>query len=299
MTSLTVSFLERLLAEDAPDGDLTTQALGIGAMAGIMEFRARGGMTIAGIEIAADMIRQAGADASVIAPSGSRTKAGALLLTATGSAGALHRSWKAAQTLTEILSGIATATRALVDAVEAVDPDVRVACTRKTVPGARRLSMIAIRAGGAVPHRLGLSETVLVFAEHRVFLPGISLGEMAARLRQEAPEKKLAIEVAMTEEADDAIEAGFDIVQLEKMTPAGVSAVRKRADASRGRVLLAAAGGISPANAGDYVRAGAGLIVSSWPYTAKPADVAVTIMAGGADSVSPSPSTGSSSVCGS
>ncbi len=268
--------MDRLLAEDVPSGDLTTLALGIGAIPGAMEFRARGDMVVAGTEIAADMIARAGADASALMPSGSKAKAGALLLTAKGSAAALHHSWKAAQSLTEILSGIATATRALVDAVEAVDANVRVACTRKTVPGARQLSIIAIRAGGAVPHRLGLSETILVFAEHRVFIPGVSLKEMAARLRREAPEKKLAIEVATWAEASDAIEAGFDIIQLEKMTPDGVAAVKQVA---RVGVLLAVAGGVTPANAGDYVRAGAGLIVSSWPYTAKPADVAVSITA--------------------
>ncbi len=276
MPSLPPSFVDRLLAEDVQNGDLTTLALGIGDMPGVMEFRARSDMAVAGTEIAADMIARAGADASVQAPSGSKAKAGALLLTATGSAAALHHAWKSAQTLTEVLSGIATATRALVDAVEAVDANVRVACTRKTVPGARQLSIIAIRAGGAVTHRLGLSETILVFAEHRVFMPGVSLKEMAARLRREAPEKKLAIEVTTVAEARDAMEAGFDIIQLEKMTPADVAAVKQVA---RAGVLLAAAGGVTPANAGDYVRAGAGLIVSSWPYTAKPADVAVTIKA--------------------
>jgi molybdenum transport protein len=274
MYSLPPSFLDRLLAEDVPNGDLTTLAFGIGGMPGVMEFHARGDMVLAGIEIAADMIRRVGADASTLMPSGSKAKAGTLLLAANGPAAALHHSWKAAQTLTEIFSGIATATRALVDAVEAVDANVRVACTRKTVPGARQLSVIAIRAGGAVSHRLGLSETILVFPEHRVFLPGLSLKDMAARLCREAPEKKLAIEVTTVPEAREAIEAGFDIIQLEKMTPDEVSSVKDRACSD---VLLAAAGGITPANAGDYVRAGAGLIVSSWPYTAKPADVAVTI----------------------
>jgi molybdenum transport protein len=70
------------------------------------------------------------------------------------------------------------------------------------------------------------------------------------------------------------MEAGFDIIQLEKMTPDEVASVKDRASSG---VLLAAAGGLTPANAGDYVRAGAGLIVSSWPYSTKPADVAVTI----------------------
>ena len=276
MPSLPPSFLDRLLAEDVPNGDLTTLALGIGGMPGAMEFRARSDMAVAGTEIAADMIARAGAEASVLMPSGSKAKAGALLLTAKGSAATLHHAWKAAQTLTEVLSGIATATRALVDAVEAVDANVRVACTRKTVPGARQLSIIAIRAGGATPHRLGLSETILVFAEHRVFMPGVSLKDMAARLRREAPEKKLAIEVTAVAEARDAIEAGSEMIQLEKMTPADVAAVKEQAHAG---VLLAAAGGVTPANAGDYVKAGAGLIVSSWPYTAKPADVAVAIKA--------------------
>jgi molybdenum transport protein len=136
---------------------------------------------------------------------------------------------------------------------------------------------MAIRAGGAINHRLGLSETILVFAEHRVFLPDASFKELAARLRREAPEKKRGIEVATVAEACEAIEAGFEIVQLEKMQPAGVGAVADFARASSPATLIVAAGGISPANARAYVEAGAGLIVSSWPYTAKPADVAVSI----------------------
>jgi molybdenum transport protein len=279
MPSLALSDLERLLAEDAPDGDLTTLSLGLGGLPGEMEFRARQAMTVAGSDVAADMVALAGAKARAIVAPGAEAAAGALLLAAKGPAAALHASWKAAQTLMEILSGVATATRALVAAVEAINPDVRVACTRKTPPGARRLFMMAIRAGGATPHRLGLSETILVFAEHRAFLQGVPPAEIAARLRREAPEKKLAIEVATVAEASEAIAAGFDIIQLEKMAPADVALVSEYARTARHGVLVAAAGGISPENAGAFVRAGAGLIVSSWPYWAKPADVAVTIKA--------------------
>ncbi len=269
--------VESLLAEDVPHLDLTTEALGIGAMAGRMEFRARGAMTAAGTGVAAALISRAGGEASVLVEPGGQAAPGDLLLTAFGPAAALHLSWKAAQTLTEILSGIATAARALVDAVEAVNPDVKVACTRKTVPLTRQLSVAAIRAGGAIPHRLGLSETILVFAEHRAFLPGMSLKELAACLRREAPEKKRGIEVSTVKEAHEAIEAGFEVVQLEKMPPAGVATVADFARQSSSGAVIAVAGGVTPANAREYVEAGAGLIVSSWPYTAKPADVAVTI----------------------
>ena len=78
-----------------------------------MEFRARGSMTVAGIDIAAAMIRKAGADAALAVSPGDVAAKGELLLSARGPAGALHLSWKAAQTLTEVLSGIATATRML------------------------------------------------------------------------------------------------------------------------------------------------------------------------------------------
>ncbi len=271
------SLIERLLAEDGNGIDLTTDALGIGSFQGRMEFRARSAMTVAGIGIAAELVLHAGGKASVLVPAGGQAKPGELLLSASGSAAALHLSWKTAQTLTEILSGIATATRALVDAVEAVSPDVKVACSRKAVPLTRQLSMLAIRAGGAVPHRLGLSETILVFPEHRVFLPDASLKELAARLRREAPEKKRGIEVVTIEEAREAIEAGFEIVQLEKMQPAQVFDIAQFARARSASTLIAVAGGITLSNAGGYAKAGAGLIVSSWPYTAKPADVAVTI----------------------
>ena len=111
-------------------------------------------------------------------------------------------------------------------------------------------------------------------------MPDATLREMAARLRREAPEKKLGIEVATVAEAREAIEAGFGIVQLEKMQAPDVSAVAAFARASSAGTLIAAAGGIGPANAGEFVQAGAGLIVSSWPYTARPADVAVSIARG-------------------
>jgi molybdenum transport protein len=271
------ALIEALLVEDAPGADLTIEAVGIGARQGCMEFRASGSMTVAGIDIAAAMIRQAGVDAALAVSPGDVAAKGELLLSAWGRAGALNLSWKAAQTLTEVLSGIATATRVIVDAVSVADSAVRVACTRKTVPLARALSVMAIRLGGAVPHRLGLSETILVFPEHRVFVPEVSCAEIALKLRREAPDKKLGIEVNTVEEAREAIRAGFDIVQLEKMAPADGAAVASAARASGSNVLVAAAGGINPANAGDYARAGAGLIVSSWPYTAKPVEVAVNI----------------------
>jgi molybdenum transport protein len=92
-----------------------------------------------------------------------------------------------------------------------------------------------------------------------------------------APEKKLAIEVGGVEEAREAIEAGFDVIQLEKFSPEAVGEVAALARRRSSPPLIAAAGGINAANAGAFVRAGAGLIVTSAPYAAPPRDVSVTI----------------------
>lgn len=267
--------IERILLEDVGGGDLTTDALGIGAFPGEMVFRARGEMIVAGVEVAARMM--AGLAVEIRARDGNRLVPGDLILSARGSARDLHRAWKSAQTLMEILSGIATATRALVDAAARVDPEVRIATTRKTVPGARQLSQLAVRAGGGILHRQGLGETILVFSEHRAFLPGKSFAELAAHLRRAQPEKALGIEVGTVDEAREAIDAGFHVIQLEKFQPADVAAVRTYRGQGAGFPLIAAAGGISPETVADYVAAGAGLIVTSWPYTARPRDVAVTI----------------------
>lgn len=271
--------LEAILDEDTLNGDLTTAALGFAAVPGVMHFSARAAQVVAGIEIARGLIDLCGGEAELFVRDGDRVPAGTPLLRAEGSAGALHRAWKSAQTTLELLGGIASAAREVVEAAVHDGRRAPVACTRKTFPGARRLQLAAIRAGGAIAHRTGLSETVLVFAEHRVFLADLPLVALVERLRTGAPEKKLVIEVASPEEAEIAAGAGFDVVQMEKFTPAAVAEAVRRVKARAPGVVLAAAGGIDPTNAGAHVAAGADMLVTSWPYVARPRDVQVTMMA--------------------
>ncbi|NVO15178.1 MAG: ModD protein [Rhodoplanes sp.] len=271
--------LDALLADDVPLGDLTTHALGIGDAPARMSFAAREPMVVALSEDAARLIGRAGATAVELeAASGKRLEPGEIILVATGPAAALHRSWKVAQTLVEIASGIATTTRAIVEAARSVSPDVAVACTRKTVPGAKALSIKAIMAGGAVPHRLGLSETVLVFDEHRRFLKDLPAGEIVARLRRTVPEKKIVVEVATVDGGALWAAAGADVIQAEKFSPADVAALVQRLRAAGSATIVAAAGGIGPDNAAAYAAAGAKVLVTSAPYTAKPRDVQVHLV---------------------
>lgn len=271
--------LDRLLAEDVPYGDLTTLSLGIGARPGRMVFRARAGMVAAAAEDAARLIARTGAAVADVLPSGSAAAAGDVLLRAEGPASALLASWKVAQTLMEMASGIASGARALVDAARTVNPAVVVACTRKNFPGTRAVAVAAIQAGGAVPHRLGLSETILVFPEHRAFLGEDGLAGALVRLRAGCPEKKLVVEVNTAAEAEHAAHCGADVVQLEKFPPDAVAGVVALLADTAPAVRVAAAGGVTAANAAAYAAAGAHILVSTAPYLAPPKDVSVGISA--------------------
>ena len=275
-TVLSHSELEALLYDDVPYGDLTTDALGIGAVPGTMQFTARGAMVLALAEDAAALLALAGCEVDLHAHSGEALTPGALILTAEGPAAALLRGWKVAQTLIEIWSGVASAARAIVEAA-AVVPDVTVACTRKNSPGTKRCAVAAVKAGGAVMHRLGLSETVLLFPEHRWFLGDEALDAVVVRLRRAAPEKRLVIEVTTVEAALAAAAAGFDVIQAEKFAPADIAALVARLASLPQRPIVAAAGGIHAGNVAAYASAGADVVVTSSPYLAPPRDVQVRI----------------------
>lgn len=267
---LSESELTLLLRDDVPAGDLTTESLSIGAAEGTMRFHARMPMTVCGTEEAVALLCLAGADAVVVTPSGVAVEPGVQLLEASGPADALLRGWKVAQTLMEWASGIASSAAAIVAAAA----PVAVACTRKNVPGTKAMSVKAVKAGGAIMHRLGLSETLLLFAEHRLFVDEAP-AQVVARLHRVQPERKLTVEVATVEEALVWARAGADVLQLEKFTPEQVAACRAGVGAERLSPVLVAAGGIRADNAAAYVVAGADLLATSAPYAAPPRDVQV------------------------
>ncbi len=271
--------LADMLAEDVGRGDLTTHLLGIGQEPGVMTFTARDPMTIACCEEAERILIQAGCAVKRSAASGDALATGSPILVARGSAGAIHRGWKVAQTLVEIASGIATGARKIVDASRSVREGVPVVCTRKNVPGTKAMSVKAITAGGASPHRLGLSETILVFDAHRAFCGNSDVAQIVGRLKTRAPEKKIMVEIASIDEALVWARAGVDVIQADKMTPFDIGSLVERLGAADNRPIISAAGGVNEKNAADYVRAGADVLVTSAPYTAKPLDVQVRIAA--------------------
>ncbi len=97
-------------------------------------------------------------------------------------------------------------------------------------------------------------------------------------MRRAQPEKKIVVEVGDGAEAQRWAQAGVDVLQMEKFSPAAVADCRRDIDTLSTRPLLAAAGGVRADNAAAYVAAGADLLVSSAPFAAPPRDVQVTFI---------------------
>ncbi len=277
------TWLEGLLADDCPGLDLTVEMLGIAAAPGIMRFAPKADCIISGVEEAQLLLRKCGLAVSRTAGNGDRLKAGQQCLEARGSAAALHRGWKIAQTLMEYMTGIASRAAHMVEQAHAVNPGVRVAVTRKNFPGAKALCLEAAMNGGAMVHRQNLSDSILVFAQHRVFLPGeaqLSLRNLAAmmdKLRLKAPERKISAEVDSLDDALLVAEAGIDIVQCEKFDCETLAATVGAVRALRDNIVILAAGGVNGDNAAQYAATGVDVLVTSWPYFGKPADIKVVM----------------------
>jgi molybdenum transport protein len=272
------SDIERFIEEDIPYGDLTTHLLDIGERPGRIIFSTREETTLCCTEEAARVLQKCGATITTCMPSGTRLSAGFEFLAAKGPARALHAGWKVALNLLEYASGIASRTQRIIEKTKSVNPALSVVTTRKSFPGTKKIAIKAITAGGALPHRLGLSETVLVFRQHTAFLGGLEafLGTVSD-LRLKARETKIIVEADTPEEAMLIAQSGADIVQLDKISPTELRSAVVAIRTANPNILISAAGGINESNAAEYAATGIDIIVLSSVYFGKPSDIGVSI----------------------
>ncbi|MBM7000784.1 ModD protein [bacterium] len=270
--------IDRLIAEDVPYLDLTTELLGIGDEPGEIAFFTREDCVVAGTGVAGRVAERLGATVTQAIADGSRARAGETLLTARGTAAQLHLAWKVSLNVLDHLSGVATRTRAMVDAAHAANPACEVLTTRKSLPGAKDLLTLAVMAGGAWPHRLGLSETVLVFAQHTAFLGGFEgLLDALPGIRARCAEKKVFVEADARQALVLARGAGgaplVDGIQLDKVPVAELAGLVREIRSIDPRLTLIAAGGVSEANAGAYAATGVDGLATTAPFNAGPVDM--------------------------
>ena len=207
---------------------------------------------------------------------GERVVAGQRLLELQGPATALVAAERTALNLAMRLSGIATATAALVQMLEGTG--VALADTRKTTPGLRVLEKYAVRCGGGVNHRFGLDDAAMLKENHLAWAGGVAGGvagglEAAiAAVRANGPwPARVIVEAETAAEAAAAVRAGADGVLLDEFTPGQLVELVPRLRAlAQGRGLVLEASGVQPGQIQAYAASGIDLISTSAPITRSP-----------------------------
>ena len=272
--------LESWLQEDVGSFDLTSTLLGLGERQASISWVARSSVTVSGSEELARMVRGCGGVIVSSLASGRQAGPGDAIVTATGAAQGLLDCWKVGQNLLEYACGVATRARNMVETAAGARPGVGILTTRKHPPGLRRVAQKAAVAGGAFPHRLGLSETVLIFPQHRALMPG-GWADVAAAIAQHRGhliEKKIVIEADTYEDACEAARCGADVVQFDKVEPDLLALWCPRLRSQWPRLGLIAAGGIRQDNVAAYAVTGVDALVTSSLYFGPPADIGVKII---------------------
>lgn len=272
------AYLDQLLQEDIQYGDVTTRALGIGQGEGEITFFHRQGGCVSGMPVAERLLQRLGLRVTHCVQEGERVQPGEAMLAATGNAAALHQGWKVTQNVLEWCCGVSEYLHQMKAIYTREVPFGQIACTRKIIPGTKLLSILAVLAGGGIVHRLGCAETVLLFTNHRRFLPNQDdWATHVAQLRHAAPEKAIIVEVDSPDEAMMALSAGPDILQLDKFTPEQVIATLSYAARHAPACKVSAAGGINLQTVQRYAETGVALLVTSAPYHASSADIRVVL----------------------
>jgi nicotinate-nucleotide pyrophosphorylase (carboxylating) len=269
------STVDAALREDlGRGGDLTSEGTIPEGTRARGAFVARAAGTVAGLPVALHALGRLdpGVRVERRAGDGDRVAAGAVLARVEGDARALLAAERTALNFLGHLSGIATETARIADAIAGTG--ARVTCTRKTTPGLRTLEKYAVRIGGGMNHRTGLDDGILIKDNHRRIAGGVEAAVRGARARA-GHMVRIELEVDTLDELDEGLALGVDAFLLDNMSLEELGeAVRRVA----GRAVLEASGGITPERAPEIARTGVDLLSVGWlTHSAPSLDVALDL----------------------
>ncbi|MEM1689849.1 MAG: carboxylating nicotinate-nucleotide diphosphorylase [Candidatus Hadarchaeales archaeon] len=262
--------IRQMLKEDVGKGDITSEIL-IGR-----KVRAKGKIitkqdgVLAGAEEASRIFAEVGVKSKILRKDGEEIKKGDVVMEVEGPARKILMAERMALNVLMRMSGIATATKKLLELARRKNPNIIIAATRKTAPLLLGLDKKAVMIGGGSTHRKNLSEMILIKDNHLKLVGSV---ELAVRKAKEAGKTPVEVEVTNIEDAVKAAEAGADIILLDNMSVEEVKEVTKllKRKGLREKVKLEVSGGIGPENISDYAATGVDVISSSYMTMKAPA----------------------------
>lgn len=264
------------IAEDLAGGQDITSVATISESAVVnAEFISRSAGVVSGLHVAAAVLEYCGINHyEVLVDEGAKVSAGKVLITAQGNTRKLLLAERSALNFLSHLSGISTLTNQWVLAVTGTKCQIR--DTRKTTPGLRHLEKFAVRMGGGVNHRLGLSQAALIKDNHILATGSISKAFNA--IKKEFPGKEIEIEVDSIEQLKEVINLKPELILLDNMS---VEQCIEAVSITAGSVALEASGGITINNAKAYAATGVNyLAIGALTHSAPALDIGLDFKRG-------------------
>ena len=264
------------IAEDLAGGEDITSVATISESAVVnAEFISRSAGVVSGLHVAAAVLEYCGINHyEVLVDEGAKVSAGKVLITAQGNTRKLLLAERSALNFLSHLSGISTLTNQWVAAVSGTKCQIR--DTRKTTPGLRHLEKFAVRMGGGVNHRLGLSQAALIKDNHILATGSISNAFNA--IKKEFPGKEIEIEVDSIEQLKEVISLKPELILLDNMS---VEQCIEAVSITAGSVALEASGGITINNAKAYAATGVNyLAIGALTHSAPTLDIGLDFKRG-------------------
>ena len=273
-----LTYLLRFLEEDAPFGDVTSEAVIPEDLEAEAVIIAKQDGVIAGLEEAKALFEHFDVKVKPKAKDGDEVKKGYVVIELRGNARSILLVERTALNIIGRMSGIATQVRRLMEKVKAVNPNVRVAGTRKTL--LKPLDKRAILLVGGESHRFSLSDAILIKDNHLALVP---LEEAIKRAKAFSIYKVVEVEVESLEDALKAAKAGADIIMLDNMTPEQIEEVLEalKREGLRDRVKIEVSGGITEENIQSYAKLGIDVIsLGALTHSVKNFNVSLEIVKG-------------------
>lgn len=279
MFYVTAKDADELLEEDLSYFDMTTFLLGIEEIKGKIEFYSREECIVSGAEEVKKIFQNLGIKIVKECKSGDKIEKGALFFAGEGESDTLHKAWKVSLNIFEYASGIATRTWKMKEkARSSNNKRVSIGTTRKVFPGTKKLALKSVVAGGGMPHRQSLSDSILIFKQHLEFFKDFKDAEKAINsVKEKTPEKKVLIEADNCIEAVRYSEMNIDGIQIDKADAAELKECIEKIKKKKPNIIILAAGGINESNAKEYAESGADVLVTTSVYFGKPVDMGVRI----------------------
>lgn len=272
--------LARFLAEDSAGRDITGMLVPDGAVSARVLCAEAGPVVVAGAAHARRVFELRGCSARAVVRDGRETVGGRTVMSVRGPARAVLACERTALNLLSRMSGIATATKGIVGALEGTG--VEVLATRKTAPGLRRFDKEAVEIGGGGSHRMSLGDAVVIKDNHLAVAGPVGALVAAARRRRAARRGRWEIEAEAETalEAVEAAEAGADAVMLDNFAPRTAAAAVSALESAglREAVRVEASGGITAETAARYAAAGVDSVsVGALTHSARAVDYTLEI----------------------